>query len=261
MLSQTVALVSFVICLLPMGVSRGQTGTPAAAITGTVAYRLRMALPPEASVNVRLEDVSLADASAKVIAETTFTTDGKQVPLPFELKYDPAQIVPAHRYTLRATISKNGQMLFTTTSSNPVLTQGAPSRVDLVLEQVTPAVAAPTDADLEGTYWKLMALGDTAVPKQVGGTEAYLILHANDKSIAGSTGCNRLIGGYDLNGDLLRFTPSGMTLMACPSVLMKQEQEFTAALKSITGYRIAGRTLELLNGDTVEARFRAKYLK
>ena len=52
-------------------------------ITGTVAYRERIALPPNAVVTIALEDVSLADAPAKVLAKQTFETEGKQVPLSF----------------------------------------------------------------------------------------------------------------------------------------------------------------------------------
>ncbi len=50
-------------------------------ITGTVAYRERIALPPNAVVTVTLEDVSLADAPSKLLAKQTFETEGKQVPL------------------------------------------------------------------------------------------------------------------------------------------------------------------------------------
>jgi putative lipoprotein len=106
-----------------------------------------------------------------------------------------------------------------------------------------------------------MALGGKPVLKGIGDTKAYLILHDSDKRIAGSTGCNRLVGGYELSGDSLHFTPAGMTMMACSPPLMKQEQAFSAALGSVTSYRINGQQLELLLGDTVKARFQAKYLK
>ena len=42
-------------------------------ITGTVAYRERIALPPNAVVSVALEDVSLADAPAKAVSYTHLT--------------------------------------------------------------------------------------------------------------------------------------------------------------------------------------------
>ncbi len=77
-------------------------------ITGTVAYRERIALPPHAVVTVALEDVSLADAPAKVLAKQTFETEGKQVPLAFELSYNSNDIKPNHRYSLRARIEVDG---------------------------------------------------------------------------------------------------------------------------------------------------------
>ena len=58
---------------------------PQAVLTGTVTYRERIALPPNARVEVRLEDVSQADAPADEIASQTIAANGKQVPIPFEL--------------------------------------------------------------------------------------------------------------------------------------------------------------------------------
>lgn len=81
---------------------------PATAVTGTVTYPQRIALPPEAVVVVKLEDVSLADAPAVVIAERTIPTNGQQVPIPFKLVYDPGDIIPNHRYTVSARILHGG---------------------------------------------------------------------------------------------------------------------------------------------------------
>ncbi len=51
-------------------------------------------------------------------------------------------------------------------------------------------------------------------------------------------------------------TPGGMTMMACPEDVMRQEQAFLEALKAATGDRITGESLELLEGDGhVLARF------
>ena len=82
------------------GSSSGGTAT----LTGTVAYRERMALPPGATITVTLSDVSRMDAAATVIAETTVDPAGRQVPIPFELRYDPGKIQPSGTYSVRATI-------------------------------------------------------------------------------------------------------------------------------------------------------------
>ncbi len=125
-----VALVNlWLILLVPL---QGQAGAEPAVVTGTVAYRERIALTPEAVVEVQLLDVSMADASAKLIAEQVIKPK-HQVPIPFELVYDPAEIDARFTYAVRATIRERGRLLFTTDRSYRVLTRGSPSHVDLIL--------------------------------------------------------------------------------------------------------------------------------
>ncbi len=109
----------------------------AAAVTGTVTYLVRSALPPTAVVEVQLQDVSLADAPAKVISTQSIETQGQQVPIPYVLKYDSAQIDPKHTYAVRATIKDGDKLLFINTQSYPVITNGAPtSDVEIIVEPV-----------------------------------------------------------------------------------------------------------------------------
>lgn len=116
--------------------SGGDTSAPQSqTISGTVSYRERMALPPTAQVQVSLVDVSLADAPSKTIAEATFATDGNNVPLPFKLSYDPAQIEPRHSYALQARITDQGELLFITDTRNAVL-DGGEDKTDLMLVRV-----------------------------------------------------------------------------------------------------------------------------
>ena len=70
-----------------------QSTTPPgeASLDGEVFYLQRIALPPSATLSVSLQDVSLADAPAVVLAEQNGPIKG-QVPLPFHLSYDPAQV-------------------------------------------------------------------------------------------------------------------------------------------------------------------------
>lgn len=111
-------------------------GGEPASVTGTVSYRERMALTPEAVVEVRLLDVSIADAAAKLIAEQTIRPQ-HQVPIAFELVYDSADIDERLTYAVRATIRDGGRLLFTTDRSYPVLTRGNPGHVDLVLKRIS----------------------------------------------------------------------------------------------------------------------------
>lgn len=106
------------------------------SVTGTVSYLQRMALPTNAVIEVQLSDISLADAPAKVIAEQTINLGQRQVPVPFALTFDPAKIDSKHTYSMSAKITVDGELSFITDKSYPVLTNGNPSRVDLILKQV-----------------------------------------------------------------------------------------------------------------------------
>jgi heat shock protein HslJ len=71
-------------------------------ITVEVTYLVRMALPPEATITVTLQDVSTADTPAEDLASTTVTTDGANVPITVKLPYDPGDIEEGHDYVVRA---------------------------------------------------------------------------------------------------------------------------------------------------------------
>jgi putative lipoprotein len=116
----------------------GQTGDEAQmeTVSGTVTYRQRIALPPNAKLVVKLEDISRADAPSTVIAEQTIVTTGQQVPIPFTLIYDPTQIDPRGRYTVRAQIFYGDRLRWTSTKINPVINQGNSTGVEIQLEQV-----------------------------------------------------------------------------------------------------------------------------
>ncbi|MBC3775198.1 YbaY family lipoprotein [Pseudomonas sp. SWRI99] len=102
-----------------------QSTAPAgkASLDGEVFYLQRIALPPSATLSVSLQDVSLADAPAVVLAEQKGPVKG-QVPLPFHLSYDPAQVQPGHRYSVSARIEVNGELMFITTENHAVQLDG-----------------------------------------------------------------------------------------------------------------------------------------
>ncbi|RUS66108.1 hypothetical protein CUZ56_02186 [Saezia sanguinis] len=97
----------------------GKTSAPLAAqqafIRGEVFYLNRMALPADAQLTVSLNDVSLADAPAKVLSRQEINTAGKQVPISFTLTYDPTQVQANHTYSISARIEQQGQLLYINT--------------------------------------------------------------------------------------------------------------------------------------------------
>ena len=124
-------LVFITAALIGCGVGKGiaNKGTVGdigmAKIEGTVFYRERIALPPNAVVEIQLEDVSRADAVATVVAALSLSSENGP-PYAFSIDYDPARIDSRMTYALRASILVDGKLMFTTMdytdpfSANPV---------------------------------------------------------------------------------------------------------------------------------------------
>ena len=124
----------------PVQLPGAATATPqpaaTASVTGTVTYRERLALPPNAVVRVGLQDISLADAPAIVLSEQLIVTGGRQVPIPFALDYDPAGIDPRFTYAVSARITVDSQLRFISTTATLVITRGYPTDVEIVVQPV-----------------------------------------------------------------------------------------------------------------------------
>ena len=100
----------------------------------TAAYRERIMLPPGHVLTVKVEDVSLMDAPARVLAETTQPLDGRGPPYAATLSVPNSQIDARHNYAVRAEIrDPTGALRFTTDTRHSVLTQGAPNTVDIMM--------------------------------------------------------------------------------------------------------------------------------
>lgn len=128
------------------------------SVKGSVTYRERIALSPDARLEVQLRDVSYQDAAAPLIAERVISAPG-QVPIEFEFEYDPDAIDPRNAYSVRATIfESDGRMAFTNDTAYDVITRGNPKKVDMLLVMVEP----PPDAS--GKYEDLPRWVETRVP-------------------------------------------------------------------------------------------------
>lgn len=107
-----------------------------ARVMGTVTYRVRMILPIDALVRVDLVDISRQGAPALTIGLQEIETGGRQVPIPFEIVYRPAEIDQTHAYAVQARILQGGRVLFTNTITYKVITNGVASNIEVVVEQV-----------------------------------------------------------------------------------------------------------------------------
>ena len=228
-------------------------------VTGTAAYKERIALPPNAVLEVVLEDVSKADAKVEVLGRTRVEQLGNP-PFRFEIPYDPSRIDPHHRYAVRARILVDGKLLFINDRSYPVLSEAQRSQVAMLLRRVGGGSEASNEP-LENTYWKLIRLGDGPTIVAEKQREPHLIFHPASKRVSASGGCNRHSGSYESDGDRLTFGRMAGTLMACPTG-METEKQFLEALGRTSKARIARRHLELLDAaGNVVADLEAVYLR
>jgi len=124
-----------------------QAEATAGALSGTVTYLERIAMEPAAVIEVELQDVSTGTPA--VVATTQVAAEGRQVPIPFTLTYDPAAINAAGTYLLYGRILVNGTIAFASASGVPVLTNGAPAGgVELLL---SPVAAPGQGGMIQGT--------------------------------------------------------------------------------------------------------------
>jgi putative lipoprotein len=104
-------------------------------ISGSVAYRERIGMPADAVIRVQLLDISRQDAPATVIAQQRIRPS-RQVPIPFTLQYDPSQIERRGTYSIAATIEVEGEVVWRTTTTHLVLTNGNPTEnIEIVVER------------------------------------------------------------------------------------------------------------------------------
>jgi uncharacterized lipoprotein YbaY/heat shock protein HslJ len=103
-------------------------------MTGTASYRERIALPPAAVFEAMLEDISRTDVRAEVLGSVRIEDPGSP-PFSFGIAYDPAQVQANRTYAVRARISAQGRLLFTTDQVYPVLTHGHGQQVELLLRR------------------------------------------------------------------------------------------------------------------------------
>ncbi len=131
------------------------------AIRGTVNYRDRGPLPLDAVMTVELREIYQAGRPPITVARQTFAP-GRQLPIPFQLEYDPTQVDTRRQYVLHANISSGGRQLYTLRQDTPVLGNQAASNLQLLLDSTSSIAggnANPNDGLAQITEWFRNYLG------------------------------------------------------------------------------------------------------
>jgi uncharacterized lipoprotein YbaY len=105
---------------------------------GSLTYRARIALPPQAVALVELREIpgtatsgaataaTPATAAGRVVAEQRISLEGKQVPVPFSAWVERGALSPASRYELRGGILVDGRPAWVS----------APVRIDITNDRI-----------------------------------------------------------------------------------------------------------------------------
>jgi len=214
-------------------------------------------LPQAALIEPRLNISGLftymADAAVMTLCE-----DGSRLPVAMEGDFRALQAAymkerPPLGKALLASVE--GRI-----ATRPSMEESLPPQETLVVERfisVSPqgSCGAPDNSPLRGTYWKLMRLGEAPAEVSAGQAEPHLVFASDALQVSGSGGCNRITGGFTLEGDRVHLGPLAGTRMASANG-MQQEQRFLKSLNDVERYRMSGQQLELLDSSgAVLARF------
>jgi uncharacterized lipoprotein YbaY len=111
---------------------RVQLDASQSVLSGTLVYRERISLPPDAIVTVQIDNLSRPYAVLRG-GQVSYRAINSGT-IPFEIAYDQSYLSPQDIYQVRASVSSGGREIFTTPQPQRVLTQGNPIsvRLDLV---------------------------------------------------------------------------------------------------------------------------------
>ncbi len=212
-------------------------------INTTVTYRERIALPPNAVLEVELLDTSRADAPSIRLSSQRFKLTG--VPRTVEIAYDTDLIDERLTYTVAAKIVSENSVLFRSTTATPVLTRGAPNSAELVLEMMPQQVEGiGEDQSIFGTTWAVFEIAGRMVVAE----DPPTLTLDQDGQFGLYAGCNRFTGSLDAgNGQFSMPDNFAGTMMACPEDRDRLERDTLEALAASTGYVRSGPNLALTN--------------
>ncbi|MBT8458736.1 MAG: YbaY family lipoprotein [Boseongicola sp.] len=195
----------------------------------TVTFRERIALPPDAQLDVQLLDVSRAGPGSKRIASQRFAMT--TVPMTVSLSYD-AQLIDAQGiYAVVASIWSGDDQLFRTAARHDAF---GDAPVEIVLSMV-----AEEDQDMliprsiSGVAWAVTEIEGTA---WINDDQATLAIDA-EGNFSGFGGCNRYNGKLlPSDGGIAFPRDFAVTMMACPDDIEVFERRFFAALVRASDY-------------------------
>ncbi|MGB3900833.1 MAG: YbaY family lipoprotein [Mesorhizobium sp.] len=221
-------------------------GAPRAAehvLHGEVLYRERIALPPNAVISVQLADVSLADAPAAILGEQKIDPAG-QVPVKFEIRFDPSVVQPNMSYALQARITVDDKLWFITDTRHSV--DPLTDEPQTVLVRKVDGQAQSGDGPaIYGKDWKVEQVdGIESLPER---RATFRI--AEDGAIGGKGFCNGYFASAKIEAEKIEIGQAGATQMACAPELMAADTALFDAFARAASFRAEGKDLAIADKE------------
>jgi putative lipoprotein len=235
------------------GQAQTQAGEASGLLTVTVSYRERIAPPPDAVLRLELLDVSRADAPSIQLAAQRYRLEG--VPQTQTLHFDSRLIDERLSYSVSARLLSAGETLFRTTQAYPVITRGAPTSLEVLLQRTAgPAQGGEAAQGLEGRQWTVFEVRGRALVAE----RPPSLLIEEDGRFGLFAGCNQYAGQMEINAGSIAFPKTfAGTLKACPDAEERLERDVLEALAESVRYEQNGKLLSFLGeAGAVLLRFR-----
>ncbi len=203
-------------------------------INGTVSYSESMTPPTSSKLYVRLNNISLADASSVNIEEQVFDLSERSVPVSYAFSIPKDTLKPKQSYAVQAEIrGADDGLLWTTETNSPVDSSKTSQTLDEILMiSVKPVTASDNIMDLININWQVSGINGAAV---IDKSETNLTFSADGK-LSGLAGCNRFNGDYKLHNAKLSVGPLAVTKKACLPEINGQEIQFLNAISSVDNF-------------------------
>lgn len=233
-------------------------------VSGTAIFRGRMVPPPDAMLEVTIVDHTSTTEPQSILGSFRSSVTGS-VPLPFAVPYDPGRVNPARRYVVRARLLQGAVAAYETASYEPVLTQGAPYRLDVLLTPVVrpplPAGLQPLPASFAGTLPSGLFMQLSM--REDGGFRARLVafqpgppaiydrrgrwsLYNDGKVLAlVSENGNRMLFGVAEDGALTMLDAKGKAIASLQPHALKRDATFIAMAPRAPAVRLTGTSWRL----------------
>lgn len=212
------------------------------ALNVTVTYRERIALPPDAQLDVQLLDTSRPGAGAQRIATQRFAMT--KVPETVTLTYDPQVIGDPSTYAIVASIWSGDIRIFRTTDRHDAFGD-TPIKITLsrvMMEDMDTSLPRP----ISGIAWAVTEINGTAWANN----DPATLMIDSDGGVSAFGGCNRFNGALLPSDTGIAFPQHfAATKMACPNDIEASERAFITALGRVSDYVRYGSGLVMTDVD------------